>query len=112
MRLLVGLSVCHHLFAGEVLPGLVIPGGCCLDCIVMKLEVHRFQYSLESKHNIQHDFTIMPDNATVLEGRGLVLPKLHKHQEIVPPLQTSRCYIFSLAFLRVSRWGRQSCVSL
>ena len=69
MRLLMGLSVCRHLFAGEVLPGIVIPGGRCLDCVVMKLEVHQFEYSLEPKHDVQQDFTVMSDNATVLEGQ-------------------------------------------
>ena len=77
MRLLVGLSVCRHLFTGEFLLGVVVLGGRCLDCIMMKLEVHHFQYSLELKHDVQQDFTVMSDNATVLEGRSFVLPKLH-----------------------------------
>ena len=89
------LSVHRHLVAGEVLPGVVIPGGHQLDCVVMELEVHQFEYHLEPEHDIQQDFAVMPHDATILEGRNFVLPKLHKRQEIMLPLQTSHRYIIS-----------------
>ena len=95
MRFLMRLPVCRHLVAGEVLPGVVVPGGRQLDCVVMKLEVHQFEYCLEPEHDIQQDFAVMPHDATVLEGCNFVLPKLHKRQEIMPLLQTSHRYIAS-----------------
>ena len=95
VRFLMRLSVRRHLVTGEVLPGVVVPGGRRLNCIVMELAVHEFEYCLESEHDIQQDFAVMPRNATVLEGRSFILPKLHKCQEIMPPLQTSHRYIVS-----------------
>ena len=95
MHLLMCLSVRCHLVTGEVLPGVVVPGSRRLDHIMMQLEVHQFEYRLEPEHNIQQDFAVMSHNATVLEGRSFILPKLHKCQEIMSPLQTSHRYIVS-----------------
>ena len=76
--LLVSSAVGGDLIGSEVAIGILAPRHFTLHSIMVKVETDGLQNGLYPEHAVQHHFTVVSHDATILEGRCFILPVLHQ----------------------------------